>query len=52
MIMLFPASEDRATVRTDLSADSGFKKESDAEVRHSFFVLGIKQSLSLENLKR
>ena len=30
MILLFLGSEDRATVRTDLSAGTGFTKESDA----------------------
>ena len=49
MIMLFLALEDRATLRSDLSANAGFTKESDAGAYHSF-LLGFQRVHSpLEN---
>lgn len=48
--MLLNAAEDRATLRSDLSADRGnFKAESDAASVALFFVQ--KTSLSAENYK-
>ena len=52
MILLFLALEDRATVGTDLSANAGFTKESDAWVRHSFFQKVQNNHSPLENSKR
>jgi hypothetical protein len=52
MILLFLALEDRATVRTDSSANVRFTKESDARECHSFYFAHRETPLSLENLKR